>query len=221
MKRTLATVFLCLMLATPAWAGFDEGAAAYERGDYAMALREFRPLAQQGHAHAQFYLGSMYDKGQGVARDDAKAVKWYRKAAEQGLAEAQFNLGYMYTNGRGVPNDDAKAVKWYGKAAKQGFARAQFNLGIRYSIGLGVTQDNAMAAKWYRWFPLRVRRAAVQVGQLIYKVRNAPLSIDVRPIEQPEEIVSVLSGRMWCEFLQVRRVKRQLLILPERAIIHV
>ncbi len=54
MKRTLATVFLCLLLATPAWAGFDEGVAAYHRGDYATALREFRPLAEQGDAAAQW-----------------------------------------------------------------------------------------------------------------------------------------------------------------------
>ena len=62
MKRTLATAFLCLMLATPAWAGFDEGLAAAKRGDYATALREWRPLAKQGDADAQYNLGVMYDK---------------------------------------------------------------------------------------------------------------------------------------------------------------
>ncbi len=34
-----------LGLTAPAWAGFDEGLAAYNRGDYATALREFRPLS--------------------------------------------------------------------------------------------------------------------------------------------------------------------------------
>ena len=62
MKRTLATAFLCLMLATPAWAGFDESLAAAKRGDYATALREWRPLAKQGDADAQYNLGVMYDK---------------------------------------------------------------------------------------------------------------------------------------------------------------
>ena len=48
-------------LASPARAGFDEGVAAYNRGDYAAALREFLPLAQQGNADAQTNLGVMYD----------------------------------------------------------------------------------------------------------------------------------------------------------------
>ncbi len=50
MKRITAFAVLLVVLATPAWAGLDEGVAAYERGDYAMALREFRVLAAQGDA---------------------------------------------------------------------------------------------------------------------------------------------------------------------------
>ena len=54
-----------LGLTAPAWAGLKEGAAAYQRGDYATALREWRPLAKQGNANAQFFLGVMYGKGLG------------------------------------------------------------------------------------------------------------------------------------------------------------
>ena len=86
-------------MTAPAWTGFDEAVAAYQRGDYATAIRKFRPLAEQGDAETQFNLGIMYDHGQGFRRDDAEAVKWWRKAAEQGIAEAQFNLGGMYSNG--------------------------------------------------------------------------------------------------------------------------
>ena len=83
MKR-LALILLLLSLVSPAWAGFEEGAAAYRRGDYAAALREFLPLAQQGDAQAQFNLGVMYGEGQGVPRDYAEALKWFRLAAAQG-----------------------------------------------------------------------------------------------------------------------------------------
>ncbi len=48
MKRVTAFAVLLVVLAAPAWAGFDEGLAAYNRGDYATALREWRPLAAQG-----------------------------------------------------------------------------------------------------------------------------------------------------------------------------
>ncbi len=72
-----------LGLTAPAWAGWDEATAAYQRGDYVTAIRELRPLAEQGVAEAQFNLGNMYDKGRGVPQDYAEAVQWYRKAAEQ------------------------------------------------------------------------------------------------------------------------------------------
>ncbi len=73
----------------PAWAGYDEGVAALNRGDDAAALREFRPLAEQGHAKAQFSLGLMYHKGHGVPQDYAKALQWLRRAAAQGHPKAK------------------------------------------------------------------------------------------------------------------------------------
>ncbi len=139
-----------LGLTAPAGAGLKEGAAANIRGDYATAIREWRPLAEQGNAKAQFFLGVMYDKGQGVPQDYAKAAKWYSKAAEQGLAKAQLYLGYMYKQGQGVPQDYAEALQWYRKAAEQGDAQAQTNLGVMYRKGLGVPQDYARAMGWYR-----------------------------------------------------------------------
>ncbi len=98
----------------------DEGEAAYDRGDYATAVRLWRPLAEQGVVTAQNNLGVMYEKGEGVPQDYAEAVKWYRLAAEQGYAIAQFNLGFVYAEGQGVPQDYALAVKWYRLAAEQG-----------------------------------------------------------------------------------------------------
>ncbi len=108
-----------LGLTAPAWAGLDEGVAAYHRGDYATALREWRPLAEQGNAKAQNILGVMYEKGGGVPQDYARAVKWYRKAAEQGDAVAQGNLGLMYHNGQGVTQDYAQAHMWFDLAASR------------------------------------------------------------------------------------------------------
>ena len=142
-----------LGLTAPAWAGFDEGVAAYDRGDYATALREWRPLAKQGNANAQYNLGIMYNNGRGVPQDFAEAVKWYSKAAEQGMAEAQVNLGvmYMYYNGHGVPQDLAEVVKWNRMAAEQGDAGAQYNLGVMYDNGQGVPQDYAQAHMWFNF----------------------------------------------------------------------
>ncbi len=108
-----------LGLTAPAWAGFDEGEAAYQRGDYATAIREWRPLAKQGVADAQYNLGVMYGEGLGVPQDYAKAVGWWRKAADQGHATAQYNLGVAYHNGEGVPQNYAQAHMWHNLAASR------------------------------------------------------------------------------------------------------
>ncbi len=117
MKRVISAVVVLIGLAAPAWAGFDEGVAAYERGDYETALREFRVLAEQGDASAQYNLALMYAKGLGVPQDYAEAARWYRRAAEQGYFVAQNSLGVMYDNGYGVHQDYVEAHMWYNLAA--------------------------------------------------------------------------------------------------------
>ena len=82
---------------------------AYDKGDYATALREFQPLAKQGNAFAQTLLGDMYGNGYGVPQDYSTAHKWYSLAAKQGNVFAQNNLGEMYRKGEGVPQDEQTA----------------------------------------------------------------------------------------------------------------
>ncbi len=72
-----------LGLTAPGWAGWDEGVAAAKRGDYATAFREFRPLAEQGTAEAQFNLGRVYGEGLGVPQDYAEAHMWFNLAASR------------------------------------------------------------------------------------------------------------------------------------------
>ncbi len=99
---------------------FQAGIDAYERGDYGTALKEFRPLADQGFAAAQHNLGIMYAEGHGVAQDYQEAVRWYRLAAVQGHASGQFSLGAMYAEGEGVPKDYVLAHMWVNLAAPKG-----------------------------------------------------------------------------------------------------
>ena len=97
----LVAVALFVGIVTAHAADFSVGYEAYQRGDYATALRIMRELAGQGNVVAQFNLGFMYDNGLGVTQDYAAAMRWYRKAADQGNAKAQSNLGLMYDNGLG------------------------------------------------------------------------------------------------------------------------
>ncbi|MBM4128419.1 MAG: sel1 repeat family protein [Nitrospira sp.] len=91
----------------------EEAEFAYERGEYTQAARLFSPLAEQGVASAQFYLGLMHEKGRGVRQDYPTALTWFRKAAAQGFVGPQSNLGLMYERGRGVRKDLVRAFMWY------------------------------------------------------------------------------------------------------------
>jgi hypothetical protein len=64
--------------------------------------------------------GTMYEEGDGVAKNEAEAVNWYRKSSALGYEYGQFALGQMYAEGRGVAKDEAEALNWYRKAAHQG-----------------------------------------------------------------------------------------------------
>jgi Zn-dependent protease with chaperone function len=113
-------------------------------------VRWYQLAAAQGDPAAQYNLGAMSAKGQGVAQDDKEAVRWYQLAAQQGNARSQFNLGGYYYNGRGVAQDYAEAVRWWKLAAAQGDAQAQFNLGVAYAKGQGVAQDDKEATRLFQ-----------------------------------------------------------------------
>src|SRR6478735_5394095 len=97
LRTALVVALIVATLPGPTHAGpFQDATAAYNRGDYATALRIRLELAEKNDAAAQVVLGLMYARGHGVPRDDTQAVQWYRRAAEQGFAWGQTNLGYMY-----------------------------------------------------------------------------------------------------------------------------
>jgi TPR repeat protein len=147
-KILLLPVISILLFCAPAFADFAKGFDAYQNKDYATALKEWKPLAEQGDAGAQYSLGWMYDNGLGIFQYYKAAVKWYRLAAEQGDARAQFRLGGMYGNGQGVIQDYKAAVKWYKLAAEQGVASAQASMSWMYGNGRGVIQDYTRAHMW-------------------------------------------------------------------------
>ncbi len=120
MKALRGVFVLVLALALPApvlAADFQAGLDAAGRGDYVTALKEWRPLAEQGDSDAQYNLGVLYDKAYGVPQDFAEAAKWYRLAAEQEHAYAQRSLGLRYAVGKGVTEDYVQAHMWLHLAA--------------------------------------------------------------------------------------------------------
>ena len=133
----------CLLAAPAVLAGpLEDGMDAYDKGDYATALKLFQPLADQGDAGGETELGLMYNFGMGVPQDYAKAVTLFSKAADQGDAIAQQDLAEMYFFGNGVAQDYPLAAKWYLRSANQGNAISLYKLGLMYAKGQGVPQDN-------------------------------------------------------------------------------
>ncbi|MEQ6918753.1 tetratricopeptide repeat protein [Halomonas aquatica] len=128
----------------------EEGAHAFDMGDYSTAIDNFRPLAEQGEMVSQAVMGTMYSEGKGVPQDYSQAVHWYRRAAEQGSSYAQAELGRMYRSGEGTTQDYGEAVKWFRLAAEQGNLSAQADLGHAFQVGRGVPQNFLEAAQWYR-----------------------------------------------------------------------
>jgi TPR repeat protein len=146
MKKFILAMVIALGWQSAAMAGFAEGATAYNNKNYAVALKEIRPLAQAGNADAEHLLGLMYYMGRGVPQDYKAALEWHRKAALKGKADAEYVVGAMYYTGNAVIQDHKQAVGWFRKAAEQGHVQAQQVLGLmyRYHMG-GVPQDNVIA----------------------------------------------------------------------------
>ncbi len=151
--KLISPVLLVLvsLLISPAHAqDYIKGFNAYLRGDYELAQREFRPLAERGNVLAQYKLGVMYNNGKGVLQDFSEAFRWFHRAAILGYAPAQNIVGVKYEKGQGVKRDYRQAVKWYRYGAEQGYANAQYRLGRMYALGRGVKRNYKEAVTWFK-----------------------------------------------------------------------
>ncbi|MFD1157678.1 tetratricopeptide repeat protein [Roseovarius aestuarii] len=152
MKKTtlvLSAVLVSLVSSLSAQ-DLQKGLEAYRSGDYAVALGELVPLAEQGNEIAQYNLGLMYFNGNGVPSSFEEMLKWHSSAAALGSVDAQLSLGNIYRGGFGVAQDFAEAATFYKQAAEQGNAKAQNNLAALFAKGLGVPKDAEAAVRWYR-----------------------------------------------------------------------
>lgn len=171
---------LCSHTAPVRAQNFDAGVAAFRAGEFSSAFSQWRPLAEQGHARAQYLVGSMYEYGRGVGRNDVEALKWYRKAAEQDIARAQYRFGVLLDNGWGTARNDEEAVRWYAMAAEQGHALAQHDLAFMYAAGTGVPQDQVRA---YMWLKIAVARGNDLMGKHLNHVAGQMSAVQIGKAE--------------------------------------
>lgn len=131
-------------------ADFATGLSAYQKGDYATAAKEWRPIAESGDREVQFNLGLLYVDGKGVPQDYAQAVSWFEKSAEQDYDKAQLNLGALYGIGKGVKRDYIQAYKWLNICAAKGNAKcaAQRDLVGQKMKPAQVTTAQRLSSEW-------------------------------------------------------------------------
>ncbi len=122
------------------------GELNHQLGHDKEAVKWYRLGAENGYENAQYKLGYIYEKGQGVEKDYGEAVKWYSRAAERGYVDAQFAVAQVYEQ---VLKDYPEARKWYAAAARQNHRQAQYRLGMMCEYGLGGSCDMEEAKKWY------------------------------------------------------------------------
>jgi len=196
-----------------ALADWNAGQAAYERGDFDAALREWRPLAEAGDARAQAALGSLYIHGSGVPVDHAEALHWTRMAAEQGDVTGQFNMGTLYAGGLGVARDYAEAARWFARAGEQDDAASRFNLGVLYARGLGVPKDDVEAL-------FLLSTATIIAGDPEARLQEIGAAAEhyayvvMMTMEEPEVALAIERTRAWEEAF-LRRYLMQRFRSPE------
>ncbi len=133
--------------------------------------------AGAGDIDAQYELGVMYLKGQGVEQNRKQAMQWLQKASDRGSSQAtskllrvkkqqakfaqcaekaqsgdikaQYEVAMMYLKGKGVSKDTSKARKWLSTAAEKNDAKAITRLGIVNYKGEAGPSDYARALKLF------------------------------------------------------------------------
>ncbi len=148
----ISIVVSVFLISTPAYAGFDEGKAAYDKQDWLQAMIHLRPLEIQGHDEAQLLMGNMYSNGWGVKRNYKEAFSLYRKSARKGNADAMIAVGTLLVTGNGVKIDKDAAYEWFYQASQFNKLMAQFTLGTLLLQKYGKSGDDKELYEAYKWF---------------------------------------------------------------------
>ncbi len=128
----------------------EKAIEAYEFEEYEDAFKWLKPWANDGDPEAQYRLGLLYEKGNGVDLNTRLALKWYRLAAEVGHRAAKRRLKNLRKSASNViGGTESVATQWYQDSAEEGDPEAQYNLAFMLETGWSVPVDDIEAARWY------------------------------------------------------------------------
>ncbi len=121
----------------PVIAQVTAGIEAYNRGDFATAIKLWREQALKGDPDAQFNLGQAYKMGRGVKADLDVALDWYRRAAAQGHIKASDSLGHVLHYQGKIP----ESLPYLQTSAERGDPRSQYLFATELFNGVYVAKD--------------------------------------------------------------------------------
>jgi len=153
------------------------------------AAKWFGRAAEQGVASAQFNLGVLYKRGEGVAQDDKQAFFWFQVAAEQNFPQAQHNLATAYAEGKGIATSYPKAAAWFEKSAEAGLSQSQFSLGALHERGLITGQPNPAEAR--RWYERALAQGDTRASERLAALDAMAPPAAVAPMKPPPAIPKI------------------------------
>jgi len=138
----------------------------YQQGQYDIAKKMWKPMAENGDCDAEYALGLLYFNGLSVRKNRSTALEWWGRAAEQAQPQALNSVGVVYSHlrvayttldckkGCGEAKNLITAYKWFGLAIEYGPPRevkfAQKSLDLISSQMTDVEVDGAkiMIEEW-------------------------------------------------------------------------
>ena len=157
MKKHVLIALTLITLSSPAFAGIDEGRAAYDKKDWVTAIKELRPLAEAGDDRAMILLANMYSSGFGVIPSHKEALTLYRRAAtEKNNPMAMDAMGAAYVSAIGVDQNLHTALEWFQRSASLGDQVGAFFYATILSEG-NKTPPNELKPDLYnayKWFKI-------------------------------------------------------------------
>ena len=167
-SKFIFTILGTTFFASSVFAGLPEAKRSYEAGLYADALAEFTYLADEQNAEALYYLGQMYENGQGVDKDTKKATEYYQKADALGNLQASVQLAKTVFYDDTIENNKEIGLEYLKKTAYDGSADALYELGEIYHSGNGVEKDYSYAFGYYLMAAMKGEKRAQHKLSLAY-----------------------------------------------------
>ena len=143
------------------------GHLCHSAGHYQREKHWYEKAAERDSADAYYFLGILYQNGQGVERDMKKALDQFLRASERGSTGADERIGWFFHKGYVVAQSNADALIWFRRAANRNHKLGEYDMGLCYEYGWGVERDLREAANWYeRSFHHGYRKAGEALGRV-------------------------------------------------------